>query len=80
MSINNAETWPRPLLNTTCDSEQNAEGRVGRGEASKHFSLAGNYLFMRVVYPGLFLLRYLISLHLASEAVSDEVAGIENQI
>ena len=35
---------------------------------------------MRVVYPDLFLLRHLISLHLASGAVSDEVAGIENQI
>ena len=53
MSINNAETWPRPLLNTTCDSEQSAEGPVGRGEASKHFSLAGNYsweLFIRTFF------------------------------
>ena len=60
-----------------------AECRGPSGEKrSFQTFLLGRELFMRLVYLGYtFLLRHLISsLHLAGEAVSDEVAGIENQI
>ena len=55
MSINNAETWPRPLLNTTCDQARLAEGSEGRGEATANISPRPGIIHESFVYLGYFL-------------------------
>ena len=87
MAINNAETWARTLmLNTTCDSEQTRPGTVW-GEEEKPANISprqpGNYSWDLFISSYFFVPSFYFSgagLHLDTEAVSDEVAGIENQI
>ena len=55
MSINNAETLPRPLLNTTCDQARLAEGTEGRGEATANISPRPGIIHESFVYLGYFL-------------------------
>ena len=88
MSINNAETLPRPLLNTTCDPEQTRRGPVLGEEKPANISPRPGIIHESCL-PRLF---FVPSSHFSEQPstwperasssgpVSNEVAGIENQI